>query len=559
MEKNKNNRAERGLLYGILITVAAAILIGGFFPEYAVHTKLLGDIFLNLLKMIVVPLVILSMIVGMVGLGDIQNLYDIGWKAGFYFLATTIIAGIIGLVFVNLIQPGKNFDTKEPNADVMASNSKQTSNQWESEEHPYLQYTLVGEDLRTVVTSDLPHQDYSSKYLLALMDQNVVGHIESISDISVTVKSWASLSKKATYVRSETGEPLLFVEDIATQIRLKQQGEGVAFKLPIDGAQPVIQQVGVLQTLKAMLLGNEERGGMIPQNLFNALVEANILPLIFFSLLIGYALLMQGQVAESVVDSILVVNVAIMQFVHWVMYFAPIGIFGLIAAKIGEVGGFANLLPELIAVGKYSATVLIGLLVHSVVVLPFLLWGIGGRNPLTFAKGMQPALLTAFSTASSSSTLPLTMDCVENNNGISSQTSIFILPLGATLNMNGVAIYFTVIGMFIAQVYGITMGPLEQCLVVLIATLMAISAASVPGASFMSSVILLRTLNLPVAGITHIIAIDWLMERFVTAVNIWGDAVCAGIIEKHQSEEAEEMLEEEMLKIVPDLQKTSLM
>ena len=442
----KNNKTERGLLYGILISVAAAILIGGFFPQYAVHTNILGDIFLNLLKMIVVPLVILSMIAGVVGLGDIRNLYAIGWKAGFYFLATTIIAAVIGLVFVNLIQPGRNFASKETDTNLIASNSKQTSRQWQSEEHSYLQYTLTGKDLRTVVTSDLLHQDYSSKHLLALMDQNVVGHIESISDISVTVKSWASLSKNATYVRSETGEPLLFVEDIATEVQLKREGEGIAFKLPVAGAQPIIQQVGILQTLKGMLLGTGERGGMIPQNLFNALVEANILPLIFFSLLIGYALLMQGQMAESVVDSILVVNTAIMQFVHWIMYFAPIGIFGLIASKIGEVGGFANLLPELITVGKYSATVLIGLFIHSVVVLPFLLWGIGGRNPFTFAKGMQPALLTAFSTASSSSTLPLTMDCVENNNGISGQTSIFILPLGATLNMNGVALYFTVIG-----------------------------------------------------------------------------------------------------------------
>ena len=170
---------------------------------------------------------------------------------------------------------------------------------------------------------------------------------------------------------------------------------------------------------------------------------------------------------------------------------------------------------------------LLGLFVHSMVVLPLLLWGIGGRNPFTFAKGMQPALLTAFSTASSSSTLPLTMDCVENNNGISNQTAIFVLPLGATLNMNGISLYLTVVPMFIAQVYGIALGPVEQCLVILVATLLAIGTASIPGATLMSTTVLLRTLQLPLVGITYIIAIDWLMDRFATVVNVWGDGgVC---------------------------------
>ncbi len=546
---NENNNGARGLFYGISIAVAAAILLGGISPQYAVHTAILGDIFLNLLKMVVVPLIMLSMIVGIVSLDSLRTLYAIGWKTGVYFLTTTVIAAMVGLVLVNFIQPGKNFGSSVTGAQDSSSmevpGAGNTVNQWESEEYPDMQYTLTGEGLRTVVVPGIRQGEFSDKYLVALADQNVVGHIASVSDISVTVKSWVALSKSAVYIRSKTGAPVLFVENIVPQVKLKQKGKGLAFKLPIVGSQFAVPQNGILHTLKGLLLGHAASGreGMVPQNIFNAMVETNILPLIFFSIFMGYTLLMQGEVALPVIDALFVVNNAIMQFVHWIMYMAPIGIFGLIAGKIGEAGGFANLLPELIAVGKYSTTMLLGLFVHSAVVLPLLLWGIGGRNPFTFAKGMQPALLTAFSTASSSSTLPLTMDCVENNNGISSRTAIFVLPLGATLNMNGISLYLTVVSMFIAQVYGIALGPVEQCLVILVATLLAIGAASIPGATLMSTTVLLRTLQLPLVGITYIIAIDWLMERFGTVVNVWGDGVCAGIIEKYQFEKSEKTLE----------------
>lgn len=534
------------LLYATLVAVIAATLIGGIFPQYAGHTVIFGDIFLNLLRMIMLPLVIVSMVVGVASLGDIRNLYTIGWKTGLSFLATTIIAAVIGLVLVNFIQPGKNFVAEDASRDLIsnAGTGKQASNQWTSEEYPDLQYTLTGEGLRVVVMSGTVHKDYSNEHFIVLTDQNVVGQIESMSDISITVKFWASLAEDAVYVLSKTGEPVLFVEDSAAQIGLNPKGEGVAFKHLVVQPQSSTQN-GVLHKLKALLLGDtaSNRAGIIPQNLFNALVTDNLLPLMLFALFIGYALLQQGETAELVIDALHVINIVIMQFVHCVMYFAPVGIFGLVAGKIAEVGGFANLLPELIAVGKYSITVLAALFIHGAVVLPLLLWCFRHRNPITFAKGMQPALLTAFSTGSSSTTLPLTMDCVENNNGISSQVSTFVLPLGATLNMNGAAIYFTVIAVFIAQVYGIAMGPVDQLFVICVTTLLAISAGSIPGAALMSMVILMRMLHLPIAGITHIIAVDWLMERFVTLVNIWGDGVCAGMVEEGEPEGFSEALE----------------
>ena len=549
----KNNR-DRLLLYATLIAVIAAILVGGIFPRYASHTAILGDIFLNLLKMIVVPLVILSVIAGIASLGNLRNLYTIGWKTGLYFLTTTVVAAIVGVILVNFIQPGKDFAQSQTDGSQFSISGTdegevdQKSYQWQSTEYPDSLYLLTGEGLRTVIAPDTQLGGYSDKHLVALVDQNVVGHIESVSDGAVTVKFWAPLSKNAVYVRSQTGDPIRFVENIATDIQLKQKGRGIALKLPVVGQERVTPPNNMLYTLKAMLLGDAVSGreGIIPQNLFNALIKANILPLIFFSVFIGYALLRQGEAAEPVIDTILVINNAIMLFVDWVMYIAPLGVFGLIAGQIAQAGGFVDFLPELIAVGKYTTTVLLGLFIYGALVLPLLLWSVGGRNPLTFAKGMQPALLTAFSTGSSSSTLPITMDCVENNNGVSSQASIFVLPLGATLNMNGTGLAFAIIPMFIAQVYGITMGPLEQCLVILVATLMAISAASVPGAGWMTISIIIKTLHLPLAGIALVIPVEWLLERCETVINIWGDAVCASVIDRYQSQEFSDTLETEI-------------
>ena len=427
---------EHFLLYATLTAVVAGILIGGLFPEYAIHTKIFGNIFLNVLKMIVVPLIIVSLIVGITSLGSAQNLYAIGWKTMGYFFVTTVLASILGLVLVNVAQPGKNFRHEKP-------------------------------------------------------------------EVSVT------------------------------------QASGVASEAGSVHPEAAPREAFTLSALKIALLGDPETGkeGIIPENLFSAMATGNIFPLIFFSLFIGYALLRQGEAAEKVIDAVVVFNNAIMHLITWVMYLIPLGTFGLIAGQISNAGGFAHILPEVVAVGKYTATLVTGYALHGAVVLSLLLWCVGGRNPFTFLKGMRAALLTGFSTASSSATLPVTMDCLEHNNNVSSHTTIFVLSLGATLNMNGTALTFTVIPMFIAQVYGIAMGPLEQCAVVLVATLMAISAASIPGINWMTLAIVLNTLQLPLAGIALVITVDWLMERCGTVVNIWGNAVCASVIERHQTQE----------------------
>jgi solute carrier family 1 (high affinity glutamate transporter) protein 1 len=192
-------------------------------------------------------------------------------------------------------------------------------------------------------------------------------------------------------------------------------------------------------------------------------------------------------------------------------------------------------MPELTALGKYSFTVLFGLAIHGIIVLPLILKIIGRRSPGKFVRGMGPALLSAFSTASSSATLPITMQGVEEENGISNRTASFVLPLGATINMDGTALYESVAAIFIAQVYGIPLSPVMQAVIFLTATLAAVGAAGIPQAGLVTMIIVLRAVNLPIEGIGLLLAIDWLLDRFRTTVNVWGDSVGAGVIETLES------------------------
>ena len=523
MNENENKpKVSLGLLYGIVIAIVAGALIGGFAPDFAIHTTIFGEIFLNLLKMIVVPLVILSMVVGITNLGDIRNIGTIGGRTVMYYIATTGISVIIGIILVNIIAPGKGLS--------------------QGEERPDLSYTLSGTEKHTMQMDGQFLRTYNNKYIITLIDQNVRGEVESIDGATITVKSWQLLSEEAQYVTTDTGERLLFIQGSPTKIELQDSGSGVNIDLPIATRMSDKTERTMGGTIKEVFLGNEETGkeGMIPSNVFKAMVRTDILPLIFFSLLIGAALSTLGELGKPVVAVISGLNEAVMKLVHWIMYVAPFGIFGLVAGRIGEAKGFAGFWPELVAVGKYSATVLLGLGLHGVVVLPLLLLFLGRRNPLSYFKGMATALLNAFSTASSSASLPLTMEGVENQNGVSRRTSSFVLPLGATINMDGTALYEAVAVMFIAQVYAINMDPAQQIVVVLTATLAAIGAAGIPEAGLVTMVIVLRAVDLPVEGITLILSIDWLLDRFRTTINVWGDSIGAGVIERYESQDSTE-------------------
>jgi Na+/H+-dicarboxylate symporter len=406
------------ILTGILIGLIFGSLIGGFLPSVALKLEILGDILLNLLMMVVVPLVMFSLITSITRLGDLHNLGTIGRRTIIYYLATTALSVFIGIILVNIVQPGHGIPADE--------------------EHAIPAYRL--EELK---------------------DNDALGAI------------------------------------------------------------------------KEVLTGNRETGreGLIPRNIVNAMLRMDFLAVIVFSLFFGVALSVVGDRGKVAVDAIDGLNDAVHLIIEWIMYFVPIGIFGIIAARIGEAGGFQGFLPELVALAKYCFTVLLGLAIHGTIVLPIILYLFLRRNPLQYFSGMLPALLNAFSTASSAATLPLTMEGVEKENGISGRVSGFVVPIGATINMDGTALYEAVAVIFIAQVYGIHLDLAAQSIVFITAILAAIGAAAIPEAGLVTMVIVLNAVGLPIEGIGLLLTIDWLLDRFRTSVNVWGDAVGAGVIE----------------------------
>jgi Na+/H+-dicarboxylate symporter len=267
----------------------------------------------------------------------------------------------------------------------------------------------------------------------------------------------------------------------------------------------------------------------VTPNLIGAAAEGDLLPIIVFSIIFAVALNMIGEKGIPVQRFFEGVNEAIMKIVIWIMYFAPIGIFGLIAARLGKAGGGEAFIAEISAVGWHVVTVVTGLAIHFVFLSLFLYFVTG--HGFRYYMGMFRALFTAFGTASSSSTLPITMECASEA-GIGEESVRFVLPLGATVNMDGTALYEAAAVMFIAQAYGIEMGAAQQTIIFITATLAAIGAAGIPEAGLVTMVIVLQAVGLPLEGIGLLLAVDWLLDRFRTSLNVWGDAVGAAVIDR---------------------------
>ena len=398
MKKNQNF-----LIFALLAGMVFGCLFGCLFVNQASSVAFLGTLFLNSLKMIIVPLVISSMILGITKLGDIRKIGPTGLKTLLYYLVTTCLAVLLGIILVNIVQPGMGID------------------------------------------------------------------ISSISQ---------------------------------------------------DGSQPIDASFSIVDLILSI----------VPPNLFKAMLEMKILPLIFFSLLFGAVLTMIGEKGEIVISFFEGINEAVMRIVHIIMWFAPIGIFGLVAGKFAEAGGGHAFAGEMAKLGKYSITVILGLVIHSVIILPVILFLFTGKNPKKYFFNMLSALTTAFSTGSSAATLPVTMECLEEKNGVSPLASNFVAPLGATINMDGTSLYEAVAAIFIAQLYGIDLSLYEQALIFITATLAGIGAAAIPQAGLVTMVMVLQAVNLPLEGISMILAIDWFLDRCRTTVNVWGDSIGAAVI-----------------------------
>lgn len=512
--------SNRRVLIGIGIGIVAGVVFGGWFPAAARSVDLIGDIFLNLLMMLVIPLVVLSMIVGIAALGDVRRVGAIGWRTVAYYLLTTGVAVAIGVLAVNVIRPGDGISP--------------------GESHPNAEYVVQDDGHTVSMTSEAwARSGYDDRFIAVLGDQELEGRVSSTTEDSVVVALWEHRRSTARfYVTASDGTQLPFtrVEGalVSEEPAVLPAGRGVEIRLPVPATSQRANTSGPVAVMRQILLGDPDEGrqGLVPRNPFAAMARFEILPLIAFSLLMGAALSTLGDRARPTLRVLETLNEAVTQLVRWVMRIAPLGIFGLIAARIGHAGGFAGFVPELLALGRYTATVFVGLAVHGIVVLPLILWLIARRRPGTYVRGVAPALLSALSTSSSSATLPLTIDGVQRHNGVSARTASFVLPLGATINMDGTALYEAVAAIFIAQVYGVDLSPSMQAIIVLTATLAAIGAAGIPEAGLVTMLVVLRAVGLPLEGVGLLLAVDWLLDRARTTVNVWGDSVGAAVVER---------------------------
>jgi proton glutamate symport protein len=415
------------LHWQILIAILAAALAGtlsgteaGVFGVtfYQVY-EFVGSLFLNALKMIIVPLITASIISGIASLGGGEELGRIGIKTMGYYALTSLLAILVGLVFVNVFAPGLSGGVP------------------------------VGEQL--------------------------------------------NLTLDATVVSSAVASV---------------EGRGGA------------DIVGIFLR-------------MIPTNIVAAAAQGEMLGLIFFSLVFGFFMM---RIPQRQAQTLLLfwqgIAETMMRVTMWIMKFAPYGVFGLVASTVASTG-FAGFAPMLV----FFLTALGALLVHLFVVLPLLLRYVGRVSPVKHFKVMLPALLTGFSSASSSATLPLSMKYLEEGAGVSERTTSFVLPLGATVNMDGTALYECVAAIFLAQAYGLELSFATQFTVVLIALLTSIGVAGIPAASLVAITVILTAIGLPVEAIGLLLVTDRVLDMVRTAVNIYSDSCGAVIIARSENEQ----------------------
>lgn len=403
------NNGRSLLLPAIVAGVAVGAVTGTFFPDAGVKAGFIGGLFLDLLKMMVIPLVMVSITLGVMKMRDFKS---VGLKTVLYYAVTTAVSVTIGIFVVSLIQPG--------------------------------------------------------------------GSPEILGTMTDEMRSAAAL---------------------------KVEGKNA-------GAEEILKS-------------------MVTPNVFMSAAEFQILPLIVFSLLFGLALSRLGEKEAEPLERVLTaLDGAIMKIVHWVIALTPVGVACIIAARVGKAGGGEALYSMAAGIAKYMLAVIAGLGIHGLIVLPLALFLLARRNPVAYVRHMSKALLTAFSTASSSATLPLTMSGAIEEAKVSPRVGNFVLPLGATVNMDGTALYEAVAVIFIAQVYAVPLDSTALVIIFLTATLAAIGAAGIPEAGLVTMVIVLSSVGLPLEGIGLLLSVDWLLDRFRTTVNVWGDSVGAAVIDR---------------------------
>ncbi|MDP4210530.1 MAG: dicarboxylate/amino acid:cation symporter [Bacteroidota bacterium] len=278
---------------------------------------------------------------------------------------------------------------------------------------------------------------------------------------------------------------------------------------------------------------------IVPKNIFEALAQGQMLPIIFFAVVFGYFITKTSDSSQTFLKNFFASSLdAIMHITLFVIRLAPFGIFSIAAKEIARQVLLGNNIEDLLSrLGLFVLIVIIGLLFHGIVTMSLILKFVGRVNPWKHLRNMATPLITAFTTSSTNATLPLTMEAVEENDGVSPRIIGFTIPLGATINMNGTALYECVAALFIAQVYGIHLTFVQQLLVILTSLLAAVGAAGVPMAAIVMMVIIFKSVGLPLEGISLILPVDRILDMFRTAVNTYGDTCAAVVIARSEGEE----------------------
>ncbi|HMB59777.1 MAG TPA: dicarboxylate/amino acid:cation symporter [Xanthomonadales bacterium] len=407
------------ILIALILGVVAGYFSGGVsigsMPLVSGY-EFIGQLFLNALKMIIVPLIASSIALGVAGLGNSSSLGTMGLKTMMFYVLTITSAILVGLVIVNIVQPG-------------------------------------------------------------IVDGQPAGEL----------------------------------------LALTANGDEIQAKIGGRGLSEIPQIL-----LRA-----------VPQNILAAAAGNEMLALIFFSALFGYFMSqIENELAETMYRFVSAVFETMLLITNWVMKFAPYGVFGLVAAVVAKTG-FEGAKPLV----TFSLAVVAALLFHTLVTLPTFVKFVGRCSPVRLFQSVAPALLTAFSTASSSATLPITMENLEHRAGVPNKYTSFVLPLGATVNMNGTALYECMAAMFIAQAYGLDLTFTTQFLVCAIALITSIGVAAVPSASLVAIAIILTAIGLPIEALAVLLVFDRVLDMLRTTTNVFGDASCTVIVARLQGEE----------------------
>ncbi|XP_061817152.1 excitatory amino acid transporter 3 [Nerophis lumbriciformis] len=453
------------LLIATIVSVMLGISLGVAVRKYASLSHLHkhyfgfpGEILMRMLKLVILPLIISSMITGVAAL-DSEVSGKIGLRAVVYYFSTTIIAVILGIILVMTIKPGV------------------------SQTAQHIDRAGTTPNVTTVDTLlDLLRNMFPENLVQACFQQ-------------YKTKRKELEPSKIPYTHTPT-PPLV-----------------TTF---MDAMENITKEYKIIGTYSDGI---------------------NVLGLIVFCVAFGLVIGKMGEKGRILLEFFDALNDATMKLVHIIMCYMPIGILFLIAAKIIEVEDWEIFRK----MGLYMVTVLSGLAIHAMICLPLIFFVIVRKNPYTFTLGMAQALVTALMISSSSATLPVTFRCAEENNRVDKRITRFVLPVGATINMDGTALYEAVAAIFIAQLndYALDVGQIVT--ISITATVASIGAAGVPNAGLVTMVIVLTAVGLPASDVTLIVAVDWLLDRFRTMINVLGDAYGAGIVQKLSKRELEKM------------------